>query len=146
MSDDDARHALAKRAGAAMWSRDDAAHHLGMELRAMAPGQASLAMRVAAFMLNGHGMCHGGYIFTLADTAFAYACNWTGETTVAMHADINFLKPGRLGDELVATARHAAGEGRSGVYDIVVERGGEMLAVFRGLARRTGGSFLEGDA
>ncbi len=146
MSGHDERQTLATRAAAAMWARDDAARHLGMELRAMAPGEASLAMKVAAFMLNGHEICHGGYIFTLADTAFAYACNWSGETTVAMHADINFLKPGRLGDELVATARHRAGEGRSGVYDVVVERGSDVLAVFRGLSRRTGGSFLGEDA
>ncbi|MBV1707032.1 MAG: hydroxyphenylacetyl-CoA thioesterase PaaI [Hyphomicrobiales bacterium] len=142
MDDLEQRHALAQRAARAMWSRDHAARHLGIDISRVAPGEAVLTMSVTAIMLNGHDICHGGYIFTLADTAFAYACNSAGETTVAMQAEVHFLKPGRLGDVLRATASHSAGEGRSGIYDVVVERDGEVLAMFRGLSRRIGGSFL----
>ncbi len=142
MDDWEHRHALAQRAAHAMWSRDHAARHLGIAISSIAPGEAALTMTVTTTMLNGHDICHGGYIFTLADTAFAYACNSAGETTVAMQAEVHFLKPGRLGDILTATAKHRAGEGRSGVYDVMVERDGDVLAVFRGLSRRIGGSFL----
>lgn len=136
------RQALAQRAASAMWAGDHVAQHLGMALARIAPGEASLTMTVVKTMLNGHDICHGGYIFTLADTAFAYACNSAGETTVAMQAEVHFLKPGRIGDILTATAKHRAGEGRSGVYDVEVARDGEVLAVFRGLSRRIGGSFI----
>ena len=135
---------LAEACAAAMWSRDRASAGLGMTLLRVAPGEAELAMTVGADMVNGHGMCHGGFIFILADSAFAFACNSYNVTTVAASCDIAFLKAAHLGERLSAVAREAYREGRSGIYDIVVSgAGGATVALFRGKSRTVGGPVVE---
>lgn len=132
--------ALAEAASQAMWSRDHAAHALGMQRIAVAPGQATLRMPVRGDMVNGHGICHGGLIFTLADTAFAYACNSHNQNTVASACHIDFLAPAREGEVLEATATERALAGRSGVYDVAVGVvGGATVALFRGKSHRIPG-------
>ena len=111
-----------------------------IEIEEAREGYARIAMVVRADMLNGHGICHGGMIFALADTAFAYACNSRNVETVAQNATIAFLAPGREGDRLVAEAREQALSGRSGVYQVIVaNQKGEKIAVFQGLSRSLGG-------
>ena len=122
----------------AMWDADAASQGLGMVLEEVAPGQARLAMPVAAHMLNGHGACHGGFIFALADSAFAFACNSRGQAAVAQTCTITYLRPVRLGDRLVATARELALAGRSGLYDVQVATGAGVVAEFRGQSRAIG--------
>jgi acyl-CoA thioesterase len=132
---------LARRAADAMFAEDHAARHLGIRIDAISAGRATLSMTVAETMVNGHGLCHGGYIFTLADTAFAYACNSYGQRTVAQHAEITFVTPGKRGMRLVAAAieRHRAA--RSGIYDITVrDETGAIIAEFRGLSRTITGT------
>jgi acyl-CoA thioesterase len=127
--------ALAERSAAAMWENDLASRHLGIQIDHVAPGQATARMVVRDTMINGHNICHGGYVFLLADTAFAFACNTYGPVTVAAACDVAFLGPAHLGDELVAhaTERHRAG--RSGIYDVTVRRADTVLAEFRGHSR-----------
>lgn len=132
--------ALADAAADAMWSRDAVARALGMERVEVAPGRATLRMRVRPDMANGHHICHGGMIFTLADTAFAYACNSYNQNTVASACHIDFLAPGREGDLLEAQAVERAAGGRTGVYDVTVSVvGGKTLALFRGKSARIKG-------
>lgn len=127
------------RAGArAMWAEDSASRGLGMELVSVAPGRAEVTMTVRDDMVNGHALCHGGLIATLADSAFALACNTYGEVTVAAGFEIDFLEPGRLGDVLVATAVERVRRGRSGIYDVTVRSGGTIIAEFRGRSRSLG--------
>lgn len=134
--------ALAEACAAAMWARDRATRGLGMTR--VAPGEAELTMTVGADMVNGHGMCHGGFIFTLADSAFAFACNSYNVSTVAASCDIAFLKAARIGDRLSAVAREAYRKGRSGIYDIVVtDQAGAAVAHFRGKSRTVGGPVVE---
>lgn len=117
----------------AMYARDIPARALGMEIQAVERGSATLTMEVRPDMLNGHGICHGGFIFTLADTAFAYACNSYNRTAVAFAAQIHYLQPGRLGDRLTATAVARLQGRRAGVYDVeVTNQDGILLAIFRG--------------
>lgn len=118
-----------------MLAGDRATRALGIAVDDVGVGRARASMRVRDDMVNGHGTCHGGYLFLLADTAFAFACNTRGAATVASGADVEFLAPGRAGDVLVASAREVLVRGRSGVYDVVVRRGDEVLAVFRGRSR-----------
>ncbi|HEX3488709.1 MAG TPA: hydroxyphenylacetyl-CoA thioesterase PaaI [Streptosporangiaceae bacterium] len=118
-----------------MFSADRASKGLGMELLEASAGRAVVQMRVAQTMINGHGIAHGGFVFTLADTAFACACNSYGPVTVAAGADISFLRPVREGDVLVATAAERVVTGRSGIYDVTVSRGEEVVAEFRGRSR-----------
>jgi acyl-CoA thioesterase len=118
-----------------MWTEDRASRSLGMELLALGPGMAEVSMRVRADMVNGHGMCHGGIIACLADTAFAMACNSGGTVTVAAGFDIEFLEPGQVGDELIATATARSHRGGSGIYDVTVRRGDAIVAEFRGRSR-----------
>lgn len=118
-----------------MFARDRASRRLGIELVEHAPGSAVLRMTVTADMVNGHGIAHGGYLFLLADTAFACACNGHGPATVAAAADIDFVAPAHEGDVLVATARERTTFGRSGIYDASVLRGAEVIAEFRGRSR-----------
>ncbi|GAA3351959.1 hypothetical protein GCM10020358_83810 [Amorphoplanes nipponensis] len=118
-----------------MFDRDQASRTLGIALVSAGAGAAVARMRVTADMVNGHGMTHGGYVFLLADTAFALACNAAGPVTVAAGADITFLRPSTEGDELVATAAERASSGRSGVYDVTVTRDGDVIAEFRGRSR-----------
>src|SRR3954469_15323115 len=116
----------------AMVEADLAARHLGIEVEGIGPGRATARMTVAETMVNGHGTAHGGYLFLLADTAFAVACNTYGEPTVARACDIVFLRPAHAGDELVATAVERTRAGRSGIYDVSVRRNGDVVAELRG--------------
>jgi acyl-CoA thioesterase len=118
-----------------MFSADEASRRLGIELVEHGEGTAALRMSVTPAMVNGHGIAHGGYLFLLADTAFACACNSHGPVTVAAGADIVFVAPAREGDVLEARAEERARFGRSGVYDVTVRRGTEVIAEFRGRSR-----------
>jgi acyl-CoA thioesterase len=136
--------ALAERVAAAMYERDAATQALGMSIVRVAPGHAEVAMRVRADMLNGHAICHGGFIFTLADSAFAYACNSYNLTTVASGCAIDFLAPAREGDVLTAVAQERSASGRTGGYDIEVgNQRGERIALFRGKSYRIKGHVIE---
>jgi acyl-CoA thioesterase len=123
---------------AAMFEADLASRGLGMELVATGPGVATVRMTVTPAMVNGHAIAHGGFVFLLADTAFACACNSQGPVTVAAGADITFVTPARSGDVLVATAAERVRYGRSGVYDVTVRRGDQVVAEFRGRSRTIG--------
>jgi acyl-CoA thioesterase len=129
----------AERAAAAMGEGDAASAGAGVSLAAIEPGRATTRMTVRADHVNGHAICHGGYLFLLADTALAYASNSFGPASVAARADITFLRPARLGDELEAVAQLRARAGRSGIYDVTVRRGTEVIAEFRGQATRLRG-------
>lgn len=134
---------LAEACAAAMWAEDAASQALGMTIDHIAPGEATLSMIVRPEMSNGHGTCHGGHIFMLADSAFAFACNGYNQRTVGQHAAITYLAPGRLGDRLTATAREISRQGRSGVYDVrVTTQDGVQIAEFRGHSRTVKGSLL----
>lgn len=136
-------HALAQAVGQAMWSRDQATNALGMALLEMAPGSATVQMTVRADMLNGHRTCHGGLIFALADSAFAYACNSRNQNTVASACHIDFLAPAREGDALEAQAVERSATGRTGVYDVTVRvAGGPTVALFRGKSYRVSGEVI----
>jgi acyl-CoA thioesterase len=126
---------IAARAAADMERGDEALRSAGVRLLAVGPGWARTAMTVDRRHLNGHGMCHGGYLFLLADTALAFASNSHGPSAVAAGAEIVFLRPGALGDELVADARERSRAGRSGVYDVTVSTGEVPVAEFRGRTR-----------
>jgi acyl-CoA thioesterase len=120
-----------------MWDDDAASRALGLVLHEAVDRRATMTMTVRSDMVNGHGMAHGGYLFLLADTAFAFACNSPGPVTVAAGADIVFVASGREGDELVAEAEERTRFGRSGVYDVVVKRRSDdqVIAEFRGRSR-----------
>jgi acyl-CoA thioesterase len=131
---------------AAMWAEDHASRGLGMTLDHAAEGRAVLSMAVTEAMVNGHGICHGGFIFALADSAFAFACNWTGERTVAAHCAITYLRPARLGMRLTAEAAETVRLGRSGVTDVTVrDETGAVIALFRGHSRTIGGRITKGE-
>ena len=130
--------ALARACADAMWRDDPASRGLGMTLDHVAPGTATLGMTVRADMLNGHGTCHGGFIFALADSAFAFACNTDGMASVAQHCSVSFLRPVRAGERLVAHAAERQREGRGGIYDVRVLSGHAIVAEFRGHSRTTG--------
>jgi acyl-CoA thioesterase len=136
--------ALAERVADAMYARDGASQGLGMKLVRVAPGRAELTMPVSASMLNGHAICHGGYIFTLADSTFAYACNSYNLNTVASGCAIDFLAPAREGDVLTAVGHERSASGRTGVYDIeVTNQRGEKIALFRGKSYRIKGHVID---
>ncbi|OIJ68986.1 hydroxyphenylacetyl-CoA thioesterase PaaI [Streptomyces mangrovisoli] len=118
-----------------MFEDDAAARGLGVEALELGPGRAVLRMTVTTAMVNGHGTAHGGYVFLLADAAFACACNSHGPATVAAAADIDFVAPAREGDVLTAEATERTRYGRNGVYDVTVRRGDEVIAEFRGRSR-----------
>lgn len=118
-----------------MLANDLATRSLGIEISEVAEGRATAAMTVRPDMSNGHGICHGGYVFLLADTAFAFACNTYGVATVASGADVEFLIPVSVGERLVARASEVVVRGRSGLYDVVVTRGDDLVAAFRGRSR-----------
>ena len=135
---------IAERCAEVMWPDDKAAQGLGIELVRVAPGEAVTRMTVRDDMVNGHDICHGGFIFALADTNFAYACNSYNHRAVAAGVDINFVAPAHLGDTLTAvgSARHQGG--RSGIYDIeVTNQNGKTIAVFRGRSTRIKGNFFD---
>ena len=127
--------ALAERSAAAMYGNDLASRHLGIQIDHVTPGHATARMQVRDTMINGHDICHGGYVFLLADTAFAFACNTYGPITVAAACDIAFLGPAHLGDELIAQATERHHAGRSGIYDVTVRRADTVIAEFRGHSR-----------
>jgi acyl-CoA thioesterase len=133
---------LARACAEAMWKEDDASKGLGMEIVEIGPGQATLAMTIAPHMVNGQRIAHGGFIFTLADSAFAFACNSHNERVVAAQGSITFIRPGKLGDRLIATAREISRSGRSGIYDVRVTAGDDVIAEFRGHSRVIGGAWL----
>ena len=127
---------LAERSAAVMYEADLASRHLGIQLENIAPGRATARMLVRDTMINGHDICHGGYVFLLADTAFAFACNTYGPVTVAAACDVVFLAPAHLGDELIAEAAERQRYGRSGIYDVTVRLPDTtVIAEFRGHSR-----------
>lgn len=130
----------------AMFAADEASRRLGIELLEHGAGTATLRMTVTPAMVNGHGIAHGGYVFLLADTAFACACNSHGPLTVAAGADITFVAPAYEGDELVARAEERTRYGRSGIYDVSVLRGAEVIAEFRGRSRSIRDTTTNGSA
>jgi acyl-CoA thioesterase len=135
---------LAELAGKTMYERDPASQKLGMTLDEIRPGYARMSMRVREDMLNGHSTCHGGYIFMLADSAFAFACNSHNFNTVGAGCSIDYLSPGREGDLLTAEAVEQALSGKTGVYDIVVtNQEGRKVALFRGKSHRVNGTVAE---
>jgi acyl-CoA thioesterase len=126
----------ARQSAARMYADDQASKALGISIEEVGPGRATARMRVTGDMTNGHGIAHGGYIFLLADTAFAYACNSYGPVTVAQAGQITFLSPAREGDELTAVAAERVRMERNGIYDVSVRRAdGEVLAEMRGHSR-----------
>ena len=133
---------LARACAEAMWKDDDASQGLGMEILDVKAGQATLAMTVKPHMVNGHGIAHGGFIFLLADSTFAFACNSRNERAVAAQCNISFIKPGKLGDRLVATAKEISWTGRSGIYDVRVTVDGIAIAELRGHSRTVGGAWI----
>jgi len=140
-------HEVARACAEAMWAEDRASQGLGMVIEHIAPGEARIAMTVRADMVNGHGTMHGGFIFALADSAFAFACNSHDERTVAQHCSITFLRPGSLGDRLIAHAVERCRSGRSGIYDIrVTNAEGAVIAEFRGHSRGIGGRLTADEA
>ena len=136
---------LARACADAMWAEDAASRGLGMQIVSVAPGQAELTMTVTERMVNGHQLCHGGYIFTLADSAFAFSCNTYNQRTVAQHCAVTFIVSAKLGDQLTARAVERQRRGRSGIYDITVTRqDGTVIAEFRGHSRTIQGELLPG--
>jgi acyl-CoA thioesterase len=133
---------LARACADAMWKDDDASQGLGMEILDVKAGQATLAMTVKPHMVNGHGIAHGGFIFLLADSTFAFACNSRNERAVAAQCNISFIKPGKLGDRLVATAKEISWAGRSGIYDVRITVDGIAVAELRGHSRTVGGAWV----
>jgi acyl-CoA thioesterase len=132
---------LAAAVARSLYARDRAARHLGIEIQHCTAGHAVLTLTVQDWMVNGHGICHGGLIFSLADTAFAYACNSGNELTVAQHCSIDFLRPARAGERLTATAREVTRRPRSGIYDVTVcGDDSDPVAEFRGLSRSRPGT------
>lgn len=127
--------AVAERSAAAMWQQDAASQAMGMALDEVRPGYARLTMRVRNDMVNGHGICHGGFVFALADSAFAFACNSYGHVAVAQDCDIIFVAPAKLDDVLTVEAIERHRYGRNGIYDVTVRRDGEVVAEFRGRSR-----------
>ena len=138
-----AAQSLAQVVASAMFARDTASQGLGMTINAVGPGHASMSMPIRADMLNGHQSCHGGFIFTLADSAFAFACNSYNQTTVGAACTIDYLAPGRLHDVLTAEAVEQALTGKSGIYDVTVRnQDGRTVALFRGKSLRVGGDVV----
>jgi acyl-CoA thioesterase len=148
MSDQDsgagnAQH-LAERAVRALWDGDRASQALGMTIESCGPGSAQVRMRVREDMTNGHGICHGGLVFALADSAFAFACNSRGDNTVAAGAAIEFLRPARAGDMLTAVATERWRAGRSGIYEIEIRnQDGDAVALFRGRSHQIAGRLVD---
>lgn len=135
---------IATRSAEAMWANDNASKSLGIEFQSVTPGYAVFSLTVEARHTNGHDICHGGYIFTLADTAFAFACNSYNQVAVAQQNSITFVAPGQLGDILTATATEVNRAARSGVYDaIVVNQHGDTIALFRGNSRTLNKTLFE---
>jgi acyl-CoA thioesterase len=137
---------VARLSADAMWKEDEASRCLGMTLDKIAPGHAVLSMKVGVNMVNGHGSCHGGFIFMLADSAFGFACNSHGQRHVAQNCQITYLAPARLGMHLTADARERYRADRAGIYDVTVRsEAGEVIAEFRGYSRAVPGALVPGN-
>jgi len=142
--DADGRQAIAERATQALYDGDCASQMLGMKVESCGPGQATVSMRIRSDMVNGHRICHGGLIFALADSAFAFACNSHGDSTVAAGAAIEFLAPGREGDVLRAIAAERWRAGKAGIYEIEVRnQRDETVALFRGRSHQIAGRLID---
>lgn len=138
---------LAELCAEVLFATDEASRNLGMRIEAVRPGFARLRMTVRADMVNGHGICHGGIVFALADSAFAVACNTYNAVTVAAAASIDFLTSARANDELTAEARELWRSKRNGIYEIsIYDQRGEPIALFRGRSHCTGGQIVQGIA
>ena len=134
----------AEKSAQAMWSSDNASQWIGMTLDEVDEGTATLSLKVEAHHTNGLGACHGGVIFSLADSAFAFACNSRNQATVAHHNSITYISPGKLDDKLTAIAREVSLRGRSGIYDVSVSnQEGVLIAEFRGCSRTIAGTLFE---
>lgn len=135
---------LARACADKMYRDDRASHHLGITIKAVAPGTATMSMRVTEDMMNGHHVAHGGFLFILADAAFAYACNGYDQVALAQSCSIDFVRPAKLGDELVAEATERNRSNTSGIYDVAVRRSdGKAIAYFRGKSAHLKQSLLE---
>lgn len=135
---------IARESARIMWSEDNATRHVGMELVSVEPGKAKLSLKVRDEFTNGHGMCHGGYIFMLADSAFAFACNSHNQRAVAASAAIEFIAAAQRDDVLTAECVEQSRGGRSGLYDTrVTDQNGRLIALFRGRSATIRGSFIE---
>jgi acyl-CoA thioesterase len=133
---------LARKCAEAMWAGDRASQGLGIEILSIGPGRAVLAMTVRESMTNAQGTCHGGFIFALADSAFAFACNTYDRRAVAQHCAVTFLRPAELGDRLTAECVERTRTGRSGIYDVSVKHAdGAPVAEFRGHSRTIDGTW-----
>lgn len=134
----------AEKSADAMWGPDRASQFLGMQIVEIGEGVATLTMTVRPEFCNGHGICHGGLTFTLADSAFAFACNTRNQASVAQHNQISYLAPGREGDVLTAHAREVSLTGRSGLYDVTVtNQDAVVIAEFRGASRAIRGQLFD---
>lgn len=137
---------VAQKCCETMWGNDLASQDLGIAVEVTKPGASEARLEVRQNMVNGHDICHGGYIFTLADTAFAFACNTYNKVTVAASAGIEFVRPARLGDKLLARASEAHRGGRTGVYDInVTDQDDKLIAIFRGRSYTTREPLFQSD-
>lgn len=135
---------LANACAASMWANDNASKHVGMQIDEVREGYARMTMTITDTMTNGQKIAHGGYIFMLADSAFAFACNSRNQFTVAQHCAITFVAPGFLGDVLTAEAAERVSAGRSGLYDITVtNQNSEVIAEFRGASRTVKGTHVD---
>ena len=144
--DTDASQALAEACARKMWNSDNATKALGMLLKSIAPGSATLSMTVTDTMTNGHQTGHGGFIFTLADSAFAFACNSFNDLAVAQHCSITYIAPAQLGDQLTASANVVSRSGRSGIYDVRITNQNDVcIAEFRGHSRTIKGCHIPAD-
>ena len=142
--DEDLRQRTAERAVQALWRGDSASRQLGMQIESCGPGRATVTMRIRPDMVNGHRICHGGLIFALADSAFAFACNSYGDNTVAAGAAIEFLRPGREGDVLRAIGSERWRAGRAGIYEIEVRnQRDETVALFHGRSHQVPGRLID---
>lgn len=143
-ADAQAAQRIAEDAARTLYAQDRASQALGMRIERVGPGESVVSMRIQANMTNGHGLCHGGLIFALADSSFAFACNSYGASTVAASASIDFLAPGRDGDTLTATARELWRGKRSGLYEVAVtNQHGATLALFRGRSQQVAGRIAQ---
>ena len=134
----------AEKAAAIMWENDRASPWIGMRLDTIDEGRSKMSLVVQDNHVNGHDICHGGIIFTLADSAFAFACNSRNQNTVAQHNSITYISPGKLGDTLTADAKEVSLSGRSGIYDVTVtNQNNDVIAEFRGCSRAIRGQLFE---
>jgi len=135
---------LARACAESIYARDIAAQSLGIRIHEVKSGYACLKMTVRAEMLNGHDICHGGFLFTLADTAFAYACNSYNKVSVAQNCEIDFIRTGAKDDEVTAVAEERRRGSKTGIYDVSLSRhDGELLALFRGRSYQIGGEVIQ---